>query len=167
MCAPGGWVVGVRGWPRSSAPHRGHRIESGESVVVVGVVAGDWEWLVERGCAGSSPGSPIGVGEDEKGSWGKTREGCGRLSLWVVGDRGSPAPCPTVGTGSSPASRGSAWLIGPHPNPLPRERGKERVAGFPGTTKTRVGNGPESGRTRGFAIRRSRFPWRWSRRLLT
>ena len=83
------------------------------------------------------------------------------MKMWPAGcagltHRACPHPRPSVDTGSSPASRGRAWLFGPHPNPLPRERefsgrspigvgedeigGRGRrnrgwVPGFPGTTR--------------------------------
>ena len=45
--------------------------------------------------------------------------------VWMVEWDAPPRSRPTMGTGSESGKtvRGRAWLVGPHPNPLPRERG--------------------------------------------
>ena len=79
-----------------SAPHRGYRIESGKSIVVVAGMSVGWVWLVE--------GSALGPRSES----GKTKSG-------HVGVSPSPQP--------SPAGRGGRVGTAPHRGAWRRERG--------------------------------------------
>ena len=131
---PAGWGTYSSGAP-TSAPHRGYRVSP---------VRRSWwpAYFLRNHPCRLPPPPPL------MKTW---PAGCAGLTY-----RACPHPRRSVDTGSSPASRGRAWLFGPHTNPLPRERefsgrspigvgedeigGRGRrnrgwVPGFPGTTR--------------------------------
>ena len=145
-----------------TAPHRGYRIESGKSVVVVGGVAVDVEGGWWRGSAPlvhAPPWVPDRVRRIGCGSWR-----CGRYDVGCVGVSPSPQPSPAgrggkigqrIGSGESVVVVGgvagttlgvSAFL--PHPNPLPLGEGA-RVGSGSGPVKSVVVVGGVAGTTLG------------------
>ena len=107
-------------------------------------------WLVALTPALSLTGEGVFEGGPRSGS-GRTKKGVGGDGCGGVA---APCPRPTVGTGSSPASRGRAWFIGPHPNPLPRGEGVFEEVPDRGRGRTDMRRG---GRCGGRALKQPRL----------